>query len=65
MKDQKSRGRFETVRNGFEQVRVTFHVRGDAEAEQLRALVDQARQRSAVYDVLTHGVPVSVDVAAA
>ena len=55
----------ETVRNGFEQVRVTFHVRGDAEAEQLRALVDQARQRSAVYDVLTHGVPVSVDVAAA
>jgi len=54
-----------TVRNGFEQVRVTFHVRGDAEAEQLRALVDQARERSAVYDVLTHGVPVSIDVAAA
>ena len=53
------------VRNGFEQVRVTFHVRGDAAAEQLRAIVDQARQRSAVYDVLTHGVPVSVDVAAA
>jgi uncharacterized OsmC-like protein len=53
------------VRNGFEQVRVTFHVQGEAAAEQLAALVAQARARSAVYDVLSHGVPVSVDVAAA
>lgn len=51
------------VRNGFENVRVTFHVQGAAEAEQLAQLVDQARRRSAVYDVLTRGVPVSVDVA--
>jgi uncharacterized OsmC-like protein len=51
------------VRNGFGQVRVTFHVQGDAEARTLAALVEQARARSAVYDVLTNGVPVSIDVA--
>lgn len=53
------------VRNGFEDIRVTFHVRGDAEAEQLARLVDQARGRSAVFDVITHGVPVTIDVASA
>ena len=53
------------VRNGFDRVRVTFHVSGDAEAEQLRGLVEQARARSAVYDVMTHGVPVEIDVASA
>jgi len=53
------------VRNGYEQIRVTFHVSGDAEAEQLARLVEQARDRSAVFDVLTHGVPVSVTVASA
>ena len=52
------------VRNGFEQVRVTFHVQGEAEARDLAALVEQARRRSAVYDVLTNGVPVVIDVAA-
>jgi uncharacterized OsmC-like protein len=54
-----------SVRNGFEGVRVTFHVQGAAEAEQLAGLVEQARRRSAVYDVMTAGVPVSVDVAVA
>jgi uncharacterized OsmC-like protein len=51
------------VRNGFEAIRVTFHVRGEAQAEALAELVDQARRRSAVYDVITNGV--SVDVATA
>jgi uncharacterized OsmC-like protein len=53
------------VRNGYEAIRVVFHVKGDAEAEQLKALVEQSRRRSAVYDVITNGVPVSVDVATA
>ena len=53
------------VRNGFETIRVTFHVYGAAEAEQLARLVEQARRRSAVYDVITHGVPVTIDVATA
>ena len=53
------------VRNGYEEVRVTFHVDGDADAHALTALVEQARRRSAVYDVVTNGVPVSVAIAAA
>lgn len=34
-----------------------------AEASALARLVEQARRRSAVYDVLTNGVPVTVSVA--
>jgi len=55
----------DTVRNGFESIRVTFHVQGDADAERLTKLVEQARNRSAVFDVITHGVPVTIDVATA
>jgi uncharacterized OsmC-like protein len=55
----------DTVRNGYEGIRVVFHVRGDAEAERLASLVEQSRRRSAVYDVVTNGVPVTVDVATA
>jgi uncharacterized OsmC-like protein len=58
-------GLSDEVRNGFSQIRVSFRVRGDASPEALRQLVQQAVARSAVYDVLTHGVPISVDVAAA
>ncbi|MDP9221933.1 MAG: OsmC family protein [Actinomycetota bacterium] len=53
------------VRNGFEQIRVVFHVEGNSAADQLAALVEQSRRRSAVYDVLTNGVPVTVTVATA
>jgi uncharacterized OsmC-like protein len=55
----------DSVRNGFAGIRVVLEVRGDADAEQLRRLVEQARRRSAVYDVLTNGVPVSIDTAVA
>ena len=53
------------VRNGFEAVRVVFHVKGDADGAKLAALVEQSRRRSAVYDVVTAGVPVEVTVASA
>jgi uncharacterized OsmC-like protein len=49
-------------RNGYEQIRVTFHVRGDAPPEKLREVVERARLRSAVYDIVTNGVPVEIDV---
>jgi uncharacterized OsmC-like protein len=52
-----------SVRNGFEAIRVTFTVDGDAEAEQLAALVGQSQRRSAVFDVLTNGTPVAIQVA--
>jgi uncharacterized OsmC-like protein len=50
------------ARNGYRAVRVTFRIRGDAPDEKLRAIVEQSRSRSAVYDVLTNGVPVSIAV---
>ena len=51
-----------SVRNGYEQIRVTFHIEGDADDEKLRGLVEQSRRRSAVYDVLTNPTPVVIDV---
>lgn len=50
------------VRNGFSAVRVGFRIRGDAPAEKLRQIVEQSRARSAVFDILTNGVPVSLAV---
>ena len=57
-------GLSDDVRNGYQKIRVSFVVRGD-DPEKLRAVVEQSRRRSAVFDVLTHGVPVSIDVDAA
>jgi len=55
-------GLSDEVRNGYQAIRVSFQISGDAPEEVLRGLVDQSRARSAVYDVLTNGVPVSVEV---
>ena len=49
------------VRNGFERINVHLRIAGD-EPERLREVVEQSRARSAVYDVLTNGVPVSIEV---
>jgi len=51
-----------TVRNGYQEIRVTFHIEGDADDETLRGLVEQSRRRSAVYDVLTSPTRVIIDV---
>jgi uncharacterized OsmC-like protein len=50
------------VRNGFQNITVRFTVKGDAPAEKLRQLVEQSRARSAVYDVITNGVPVAIEI---
>jgi len=50
-------------RNGFERIRVSFAVKGDAPEEKLREVVARAERRSAVFDMVTNGVPVTVDVA--
>lgn len=50
------------VRNGYQRITVRFEIKGDASEEQLREVVAQSRRRSAVYDVLTNGVPVDVVV---
>ena len=50
------------VRNGYQGIRVSFRIAGGAPEEVLRGLIDQSRSRSAVYDVITNGVPVEIDV---
>lgn len=49
-------------RNGYERIRATFTIAGDAPPEKLQAIVEQSRARSAVYDVLANGVPIDLRV---
>jgi len=51
-----------TVRNGYQNITVQFTVKGDAPAEKLRELVEQSRARSAVFDIITNQVPVTITV---
>jgi uncharacterized OsmC-like protein len=55
-------GLSDEVRNGYRQIRVSFAIEGDASPEELAALVEQSRRRSAVYDVLANGTDVVIDV---
>lgn len=48
------------VRNGYEQIRVTFRVKADAPLEKIQELCELAQQRSPVFDIVTHPVPVEV-----
>jgi uncharacterized OsmC-like protein len=57
-------GLSDEVRNGFSKIRVSFRVSGDAPAEKLREVVERAQARSAVFDMVTNGVPVEVGVIA-
>jgi uncharacterized OsmC-like protein len=51
-----------SVPNRFTGIRATFTVEGDAPAETLRKVLNRAVDRSAVYDTLTSGVPVDVQI---
>jgi uncharacterized OsmC-like protein len=52
------------VRNGCEKIRVSFRVDADATETQVRELVAQSQARSAVFDIITNRVPVTIEVAA-
>jgi uncharacterized OsmC-like protein len=51
------------VRNGFNDIKVTFAIDADASREEIEALVAQSQKRSAVFDALTNPTEVSVVVA--
>ena len=51
------------VRNGYDDIKVTFKIDADASKEDIEALVAQSQKRSAVFDVITNPVNVSVHVA--
>lgn len=55
-------GLSDEVRNGYQNIRIAFDIAGDAPPEKLREIVEQSRARSAVFDVLTNGVPVDVSI---
>ena len=50
------------ARNGYQNIRIHFDIAGDAPPEKLRQIVEQSKARSAVFDVLTNGVPVDITV---
>jgi uncharacterized OsmC-like protein len=50
------------VRNGFENVRVTYEIDADAPRAEIEALVAQSQKRSAVFDIMTNPTNVYVAV---
>jgi uncharacterized OsmC-like protein len=50
------------VRNGFNDVKVTFAIDADASRQEIEALVAQSQKRSAVFDALTNPTEVTVEV---
>lgn len=55
-------GMSDKVRNGYENIKVKFKVKGDASEETLRELVEIAQQRSPVFDIVSHPTPVCVSL---
>ena len=50
------------VRNGYDDIKVTFKIDADASKKEIEALVAQSQKRSAVYDAITNPVNVTVEV---
>ena len=51
------------VRNGYDDIKVTFKIDADAPKKEIEAIVAQSQKRSAVYDVIANPVNVTVEVA--
>ena len=51
------------VRNGFNDVKVTFKIDADASQQEIEALVAQSQKRSAVFDALTNPTEITVEAA--
>ena len=50
------------VRNGYEQVRVTFKIKGSLSADEAEELCRIGQRHSPVFDIVTNPVPVSVEL---
>ena len=53
-------GLSDRVRNGYENIRVTFKITADAPEEKLQELCQLAQKRSPVFDIVSNPVPISV-----
>ncbi len=50
------------VRNGYDDIKVTFNIDADASKKDIEAIVAQSQKRSAVYDLVTNPTNVTVEV---
>jgi uncharacterized OsmC-like protein len=50
------------VRNGYQGIRVRIEIDGDGTDDELEKIVTQSKARSAVFDMLSNGVPISLSV---
>jgi uncharacterized OsmC-like protein len=50
------------VRNGYDEIKVTFKIDADASRKDIEALVAQSQKRSAVFDVVTNPTNITVEV---
>ena len=50
------------VRNGYDDIKVTFKIDADAPKKDIEAIVAQSQKRSAVYDILTNPTAITVTV---
>ena len=53
-------GMDENVRSGYKNIRMTLKVKGDVPEETLKELVEVAKARSPVYDMISNPVPVTI-----
>ena len=51
------------VRNGYNDIKVTFNIDADATKQEIEALVAQSQKRSAVFDALSNPTEITVEVA--
>lgn len=50
------------VRNGFDQIKVTYEIDAEAPKAEIEAIVAQSQKRSAVFDIVTNPTDVHVEV---
>lgn len=55
-------GMDEAVRNGYQNIEVDFRIKSDASKEQLEELVNLAKKRSPVFDIVSNPTPVNVSL---
>ena len=52
----------EKIRSGYNDIKVTMKVEGDLSKEQIQEMIQVAKDRSPVYDMVTRSVPVAIEV---
>ncbi len=50
------------VRNGYDDIKVTFNIDADASKKDIEAIVAQSQKRSAVYDIVANPTNITVEV---